>query len=51
MENIKDPFFRAISKYKNHQNIIAIAEKTKNTKSYFHEVNSEKTEKDFRRLN
>ena len=50
IENIKDPVFRAILKYKNHPSIIAINEKCKNAKFYFHEVNNEKIAKEIRRL-
>ena len=42
IENVKDPVFRAIWKYKNHPSIIAIKEKSKNEKFSFHEVNNEK---------
>ena len=51
IENIKDPVFRAILKYKNHSSIIAINEKSKNAKFSFHEVNNEKVAKEIRRLN
>ena len=51
IENIKDPVFRAILKYKNHPSIIAINEKSKNAKFSFHEVNNEKIAKEIRRLN
>ena len=34
IENVKDPVFRAILKYKNHLSIIAIKEKSKNEKRY-----------------
>ena len=39
IENIKDPVSRAILKYKNHPSIIAINEKSKIAKFFFHEVN------------
>ena len=51
IENIKDPVFRAILKYKNHPSIIAINEKSKNAKFSFHEVNNEKIAKEIWRLN
>ena len=41
-ENVKDPDFKAILKYKNHPSIIAIKEKSKNSKFTFHEVDNEK---------
>ena len=44
IENVKDPVFRAILKYKNHRSIIAIKEKSKNEKFSFHKVNNEKIE-------
>ena len=51
IENVKDPVFRAILKYKNHPSIIAIKEKSKNQKFSFHEVNNEKIERGIMRLN
>ena len=51
IENINDPVFRAILKYKNHPSIIAINEKSKNAKFSFHEVNNEKIAKEIRSLN
>ena len=51
IENVKDPDFRAILKYKNHPSIIAIKEKSKNEKLSFHEVNNEKIARGFMRLN
>ena len=50
-EWVKDPVFKAISKYKNHPSIIAIKEKSKNAKFSFHEINNEKIEKEIRKLN
>ena len=51
IENVKDPVFRAILKYKNQPSIIAIKEKSKNEKFSFHEVNNEKIEREIMRLN
>ena len=51
IENVKDPVFRAILKYKNHLSIIAIKEKSKNEKFSFHEVNNENIERGIMRLN
>ena len=51
IENVKDPFLRAILKYKNHPSIIAIKEKSKNEKFSFHEVNNKKIERGLMRLN
>ena len=51
LENVKDPVFRAILKYKNHPSIIAIKEKSKNEKFSFHEVKNEKIEREIMRLN
>ena len=51
IENVKDPDFRAILKYKNHPSIIAIKEKSKNEKLSFHEVNNEKIARGIMRLN
>ena len=51
IENVKDPVFRAILKYKNYSSIIAIKEKSKNEKFSFHEVNNEKIEREIMRLN
>ena len=44
-ENVKDPIFRAILKYKNHPSITAIKEKAKN------EVDKDKIKKEINRLN
>ena len=38
-ENIKDPVFKAILKYKNHPSILAIQKYSKNKTFYFEEVN------------
>ena len=51
IENVQDPVFRAILKYKNHPSTIAIKEKSKNEKFSFHEVNNEKIERGITRLN
>ena len=50
IENIKDPDFRAILKYKNHPSIIAINGKSKNAKFSFHEVNNEKIAKKIKEI-
>ena len=50
IENVKDPVFRAILKYKNHSSIIAIKEKSKNEKFSFHEVNNEKIARGIMRM-
>ena len=39
---LKDPVFKAILKYKNHQSIIVIKGKSKSSKFTFHEVDNEK---------
>ena len=44
-ENIKDPVFKAILKYKNHPSILAIQEYSKNKTFDFEEVNIEKSKK------
>ena len=44
-ENIKDPVFKAILKYKNHPSILAIQEYSKNKTFDFEEVNTEKSKK------
>ena len=49
-ENVKDPVFKAILKYKNHPSIIAIKEKSKNSKFTFHKVDNEKVIKEIKRL-
>ena len=50
-ENVKDPIFRAILKYKNHPSITAIKEKAKNAMFSFHEVGKDKIKKEINRLN
>ena len=50
-ENVKDPIFTAILKYKNHPSITAIKEKAKNAKFSFHEVGKDKIKKEINRLN
>ena len=50
-ENVKDPIFRAILKYKNHPSITAIKEKAKNAIFSFHEVGKDKIKKEINRLN
>ena len=50
-EKVKDPALNAILKYKNHPNIIAIKEKSKNSTFTFHEVDIEKIIKEIKRLN
>ena len=50
-ENVKDPIFRAISKYKNHPSITAIKEKAKNAMFNFHEVGKDKIKREINRLN
>ena len=50
-ENVKDPIFRAILKYKNHPSITAIKEKAKNAMFSFHEVGKDKIKKENNRLN
>ena len=47
-ENVKDPVLKANLKYKNHPNIIARKEKSKNWKFTFHEVDNEKIIKGLR---
>ena len=47
-ENIKDPVFRAILKYKNHPSIIAIKEKSRNSKFTSLEVDNEKIIKEIK---
>ena len=37
-ENVKDPVFKAISKYKKHPSIIAIKEKSRSSTFYCHEI-------------
>ena len=49
-ENVKDPVFKAILKYKNRSSINAIKEKSKNSKFTFHEVDNEKIIKEIKRL-
>ena len=44
-ENIKDPVFKAILKYKNHPSILAIQKYSKNKTFHFEEVNSSEVEK------
>ena len=46
-ENIKDPVFKAILKYKNHPSILAIQKYSKNKTFHFEVVNIEKVEKKF----
>ena len=50
-EKVKDPALKAILKYKNHPSVIAIKEKSKNSKFPFHEVDNEKIIKEIKRLN
>ena len=47
----KDPVLKAILKYKNHSSIIAIKEKSKNSKFSFHEVDNERIIKEIKSLN
>ena len=46
-DNIKDPVFKAILKYKNHPSILAIQEYSKNKTFDFEEVNIENSKKKF----
>ena len=50
-EKVKYPVFKTILKYKNNPSIIAIKEKSKNSKFTFYEVDNEKIIKEIRRLN
>ena len=50
-QKVKDPVLKAILKYKNHPSIIAIKEKSKNTKFSFHEVDNERIIKEIKGLN
>ena len=45
-ENIKDPVFKAILKYKNHPSILAIQKYRKNKTFHFEEVNIGEVEKE-----
>ena len=49
-ENIKDPVFKAILKYKNHPSILAIQKYSKNKTFHFEEVNIEEVEKEILKL-
>ena len=49
-ENIKDPVFKAILKYKNHPSILAIQKYSKNKTFHFEEVNSSEVEKEILQL-
>ena len=49
-ENIKDPVFKAILKYKNHPSILAIQKYSKNKTFHFEVVNIEKVEKKILKL-
>ena len=50
-ENIKDPVFKAILKYKNHPSILAIQKYSKNKTFHFEEVNIGEAEKEILQLN
>ena len=50
-QKVKDPVLKAILKYKNHPSIIAIKEKSKNSKFTFHEVDNERIIKEIKSLN
>ena len=50
-QKVKDPVLKAILKYKNHPSIIAIKEKSKNSKFTFHEVDDERIIKEIKSLN
>ena len=49
-ENIKDPVFKAILKYKNHPSILAIQKYSKNKTFHFKEVNIGEVEKEILKL-
>ena len=49
-ENIKDPIFKAILKYKNHPSILAIQKYSKNKTFHFEEVNIGEVEKEILKL-
>ena len=49
-ENIKDPVFKVILKYKNHPSILAIQKYSKNKTFHFEEVNIEEVEKEILKL-
>ena len=49
-ENIKDPVFKAILKYKNHPSILAIQKYSKNKTFHFEEVNIGEVEKEILKL-
>ena len=49
-ENIKDPVFKAILKYKNHPSILAIQKYSKNKIFHFEEVNIGEIEKEILKL-
>ena len=49
-ENIKDPIFQAILKYKNHPSILAIQKYSKNKIFHFEEVNIGEIEKEIPKL-
>ena len=49
-ENIKDPVFKAILKYKNHPSILAIQKYSKNKTFHFKEVNFGEVEKEILKL-
>ena len=50
-QKVKDPVLKAILKYKNHPSIIAIKEKSENSKSTFHKVDNERIIKEIKSLN
>ena len=50
MENINDPVFRAILKYKNYPSILAIQKYSKNKTFHFEEVNIREVEKEILKL-
>ena len=49
-ENIKDPVFKPILKYKNHPNMLAIQKCSKNKTCHFEEVNFGEVEKEILKL-
>ena len=49
-ENIKDPVFKHILKYRNHPNVLAIQKYSKNKTCHFEEVNIVEVEKEILKL-
>ena len=50
-QKVKDPVLKAILKYKNHPSIIAIKEKSENSKFIYHEADNERIIKEIKGLN